>query len=409
MGKTELNTFDRLGAATLVEEVGEQRSALGFQHARMHLNLMIQTRLAHDIEDGSTRTSFLVPGAEHQPGDPGQHDRPGAHGTRLQRDDQGAIIQTPTVLLVGVPLCPMVSRATQCQHLGMGGGIAVLFSLIGAGADDVSGGVDDHRADGHIPAVTGVLSQFDRLMHPAAQGGVVRDRQQAHDWKYRTPRTWATCRRLVAMQVHVVEHPLIAHKLTELRRQETPSNIFRQLTEELVMLLAYEATRNLELEDVEIQTPVTKTVGKRVMRPRPLVVPILRAGLGMLEGMVRMAPTAEVGFLGMARNEETLDIVTYAERLPADLTGRHVFVLDPMLATGGTLAESINFLYQRNARRVTCICLLGAPEGLARLEESHGDVDVDLYLASIDEKLTDKAYIYPGLGDAGDRLYGVAE
>ncbi|WBL19196.1 MULTISPECIES: uracil phosphoribosyltransferase [Citricoccus] len=211
------------------------------------------------------------------------------------------------------------------------------------------------------------------------------------------------------MQVHVVEHPLIAHKLTELRRQETPSNIFRQLTEELVMLLAYEATRNLELEDVEIQTPVTKTVGKRVMRPRPLVVPILRAGLGMLEGMVRMAPTAEVGFLGMARNEETLDIVTYAERLPADLTGRHVFVLDPMLATGGTLAESINFLYQRNARRVTCICLLGAPEGLARLEESHGDVDVDLYLASIDEKLTDKAYIYPGLGDAGDRLYGVAE
>ncbi|MGO1183363.1 MAG: uracil phosphoribosyltransferase [Micrococcaceae bacterium] len=211
------------------------------------------------------------------------------------------------------------------------------------------------------------------------------------------------------MQVHVVEHPLIAHKLTELRRQETPSNIFRQLTEELVMLLAYEATRNLELEDVEIQTPVTTTVGKRVMRPRPLVVPILRAGLGMLEGMVRMAPTAEVGFLGMARNEETLDIVTYAERLPADLTGRDVFVLDPMLATGGTLAESINFLYKRNARRVTCICLLGAPEGLARLEESHGDIDVDLYLASIDEKLTDKAYIYPGLGDAGDRLYGVAE
>lgn len=211
------------------------------------------------------------------------------------------------------------------------------------------------------------------------------------------------------MQVHVVEHPLIAHKLTELRRQETPSNIFRQLTEELVMLLAYEATRNLELEDVEIQTPVTTTVGKRVMRPRPLVVPILRAGLGMLEGMVRMAPTAEVGFLGMARNEETLDIVTYAERLPADLTGRDVFVLDPMLATGGTLAESINFLYKRNARRVTCICLLGAPEGLARLEESHGDIDVELYLASIDEKLTDKAYIYPGLGDAGDRLYGVAE
>lgn len=215
--------------------------------------------------------------------------------------------------------------------------------------------------------------------------------------------------RLDRMQVHVVEHPLIAHKLTELRRKETPSNIFRQLTEELVMLLAYEATRNLELEEVEIETPVAITTGKRVCRPRPLVVPILRAGLGMLEGMVRMAPTAEVGFLGMARNDETLDIVTYTERLPADLSGRDIFVLDPMLATGGTLAESIDFLYQRNARRVTCICLVSAPEGLDRLEETHRDVDVDIYTASIDEKLTKEAFIYPGLGDAGDRLYGLAE
>lgn len=211
------------------------------------------------------------------------------------------------------------------------------------------------------------------------------------------------------MRVQIVDHPLIAHKLTVLREQKTPSNIFRQLTEELVMLLAYEATRDLALEDVEIQTPIKTTVGKRVVKPRPLVVPILRAGLGMLEGMVRMAPTAEVGFLGMERNDETLDIVTYAERLPADLSGRHVFVLDPMLATGGTLVEAIRFLYARNARQVTAICLVGAPEGIRHVEESLEDLEMNLYMASIDEGLDENAYIVPGLGDAGDRLYGVAQ
>ena len=156
-----------------------------------------------------------------------------------------------------------------------------------------------------------------------------------------------------AMRVHIVDHPLVAHKLSVLRDKKTPSMIFRQLTEELVMLLAYEATRDVAMEEVRIETPVTETTGFRLARPRPLVVPILRAGLGMLEGMTKMAPSAEVGFLGMARNEETLDIVTYAERLPADLSGRHVFVLDPMLATGGTLIEAIRFLYQRGAARVT--------------------------------------------------------
>ena len=185
--------------------------------------------------------------------------------------------------------------------------------------------------------------------------------------------------------------------------------IFRQLTEELVMLLGYEATRDVAVEPVTIETPVTTTTGTRLARPRPLVVPILRAGLGMLEGMVKMAPSAEVGFLGMARNEETLDIVTYAERLPADLTGRHVFLLDPMLATGGTLVEAIRFLYERGAARVTCLCLLAAPEGIARLEESLGDMEVDLYLAALDERLNERSYIVPGLGDAGDRLYGLAE
>lgn len=184
--------------------------------------------------------------------------------------------------------------------------------------------------------------------------------------------------------------------------------IFRQLTEELVTLLAYEATRDLAVDEIEITTPVAKTTGKRVAKPRPLVVPILRAGLGMLDGMVRMAPTAEVGFLGMQRNDETLDIVTYAERLPVDLTDRHVFVLDPMLATGGTLVEAIKFLYDRNAAKVTCICLLGAPEGVEHLRKNLADIEVNLYMAALDEKLDENAYIVPGLGDAGDRLYGVA-
>jgi uracil phosphoribosyltransferase len=211
------------------------------------------------------------------------------------------------------------------------------------------------------------------------------------------------------MRVQLVEHPLVGHKLTVLRKKETPSMIFRQLTEELVMLLAYEATRDVKVEPVDIETPVASMTGVGLAKPTPLVVPILRAGLGMLEGMVRMAPTAEVGFLGMARNEKTLDIVTYAERLPADLTDRHVFILDPMLATGGTLAEAVRFMYARNAQRVTCICLLGAPEGIARLEGELADVDVDIYLAAIDERLNEQSYIVPGLGDAGDRLYGLAE
>lgn len=211
------------------------------------------------------------------------------------------------------------------------------------------------------------------------------------------------------MRVQVVEHPLIAHKLTQLRREETPSNVFRQLTGELVTLLSYEASGSIATEPVEITTPVATTTGTELSNPKPLVVPILRAGLGMLEGMTAMIPTAEVGFLGMARNEETLDIITYAERLPDDLTGRHVFVLDPMLATGGTLVESIRFLKKANAAKITCICLVAAPEGIERLREGVGDLKVDLYVAAIDEGLNEKSYIVPGLGDAGDRLYGLAE
>jgi len=209
------------------------------------------------------------------------------------------------------------------------------------------------------------------------------------------------------MRVLVVDHPLVAHKLTVLREKDTPSPVFRLLTEELVTLLAYEATREVRVEPVQIETPVTSTVGTGLVKPTPLVVPILRAGLGMLEGMTRLLPTAEVGFLGMARNEETLEAITYAERLPDDLTGRQVYVLDPMLATGATLREAIKFLFDRGAMDITCICLLGAPEGIEALREQHEDANVTIVLASIDEGLNDKAYIVPGLGDAGDRLYGV--
>ncbi len=211
------------------------------------------------------------------------------------------------------------------------------------------------------------------------------------------------------MRVHVADHPLIAHKLTYLRDQRTDSPTFRRLAEELVTLLAYEATREVRVEPFDIETPVAPTKGIKLARPKPVIVPILRAGLGMLEGMVRMLPTAEVGFLGMVRDEETLEVTAYANRLPEDLSGRQCFVLDPMLATGHTLVMAIDYLVGLGAKDITAVCLLGAPEGIAHLEEQLADVEppVTLVLGSIDERLNDKGYIVPGLGDAGDRLYGV--
>ncbi|WP_296194554.1 uracil phosphoribosyltransferase [uncultured Microbacterium sp.] len=208
------------------------------------------------------------------------------------------------------------------------------------------------------------------------------------------------------MRLHVADHPLITHKLTVLRDRATPSPVFRQLTSELMTLLAYEATRNVRVAEVEIETPVSTTLGVRIDDPKPLIVPILRAGLGMLEGMVTLIPTAEVGFLGMARNEETLQPQTYAERLPDDLSDRQCFVLDPMLATGGSLGAAIEFLFARGAQDVTAICILGAPEGVAAIEKQVGDRDVTLVLGALDERLNEHGYIVPGLGDAGDRLYG---
>lgn len=211
------------------------------------------------------------------------------------------------------------------------------------------------------------------------------------------------------MKVHVADHPLISHKLTVLRDERTDSPTFRRLVEELVTLLAYEATRDVRTVTVKISTPVTKTEGKKMAEPRPVVVPILRAGLGMLEGMAKLVPTAEIGFLGMVRDEKTLQASTYANRLPEDLSGRQCFVLDPMLATGGTLIAAFHFLIDLGATEITAICILAAPEGIAAVEKEFvsSKVPITIVTGALDEKLNEHGYIVPGLGDAGDRLYGV--
>lgn len=213
------------------------------------------------------------------------------------------------------------------------------------------------------------------------------------------------------MELNILDHPLVAHKLTHLRDINTKSPTFRDLTDELVTLLAYEATRHVRVKPVTIQTPVSETVGSQLADPSPLVVPILRAGLGMLSGMTRLIPTAEVGFVGMTRDEETHQPFTYAERLPSDLSGRQCFVLDPMLATGGSLGGCVEFLAERKADDVTCLCLLAAPEGVENFRQLVDKLEIKttLVVAAVDEKLNEQAYIVPGLGDAGDRLYGVID
>ncbi len=211
------------------------------------------------------------------------------------------------------------------------------------------------------------------------------------------------------VRISIVEHPLVSHKLTALRDERTDSPTFRRLTDELVTLLAYEATREVRTEPVTVTTPVSSATGVRLAAPKPLVVPILRAGLGMLDGMVRLLPTAEVGFLGMIRDEGTLLASTYATRLPEDLSRRQCFVLDPMLATGGTAAAAVHLLVARGADEITIICLLAAPEGLRRLEQevSALSTPVGVVTAALDERLDGQGFIVPGLGDAGDRLFGV--
>lgn len=208
------------------------------------------------------------------------------------------------------------------------------------------------------------------------------------------------------MRTHVADHPLITAKVTQLRDEKTDTPTFRRLAEELVTLLAYEATRHIRVVPVEVRTPVALAEGVRIADPKPLVVPILRAGLGMLEGMMRLLPTAEVGFLGMVRNEESLIATTYAERIPHDIAGRQVYILDPMLATGGSMIAAVQMLLDRGATDVTAICLIAAPEGLATVDAAFAGKQVTVVTAALDAKLNEKGYIVPGLGDAGDRLYG---
>ena len=210
------------------------------------------------------------------------------------------------------------------------------------------------------------------------------------------------------MKVHVANHPLIAHKVTVLRDERTPSSTFRELIGEIVTLLAYEAPREVKTVPVTVKTPVAQTQGTALAKPDPVVIPILRAGLGMLEGMERLIPSAQVGFLGMVRDEKTLQASTYANRLPSDLTGRQCYVLDPMLATGGTLIAAIHYLLDLGAADITAICIISSPEGIAALEKEFKDQKaLTIVTAALDEKLNEKGYIVPGLGDAGDRLYGV--
>ena len=206
------------------------------------------------------------------------------------------------------------------------------------------------------------------------------------------------------MRTLVVDHPLVTHKLTALRDASSDTATFRSLTAELVTLLAYEATREMRVQPVSVTTPVGVARGVKLARPVPLIVPVLRAGIGMLDGMTRLLPMADVGFVGLRRDEESLVASTYADRLPADLTGRDTFVLDPMLATGGSMTHTIELLHRRGADDITVLCVVAAPEGIAALEKTAPQAR--LFTAAIDDGLNDVAYIVPGLGDAGDRQFG---
>ena len=201
-----------------------------------------------------------------------------------------------------------------------------------------------------------------------------------------------------------INHPLILHKLAFIRNKETGSKDFRDLVSEVSMLMAYEVTRDLSMEDVEIETPICKTTCKMLAGKKVAIVPILRAGLGMVDGMLNLIPAAKVGHIGLYRDEETLKPVEYFCKLPQDIAERDVIVVDPMLATGGSAADALTMLKQKGAKHLRLMCLISSPEGVKAVQEAHPDVDI--YLAAIDEKLNENGYIVPGLGDAGDRLFG---
>lgn len=205
------------------------------------------------------------------------------------------------------------------------------------------------------------------------------------------------------MNVHVISHPLIQHKLTIMRQKETSSNDFRRLLQEITVLLGYEITRDLPLEDIEIETPVAKTTGKRIAGKKIGIVPVLRAGLGMSEGMLKLIPSARVGVVGLYRDPKTLEPVEYYCKLP-NIEGREFIITDPMLATGGSSVAAIDLLKQRGIKDIKLLCLVAAPEGVARVNEAHPDVEI--YTAALDDHLNEHGYIVPGLGDAGDRIFG---
>lgn len=204
--------------------------------------------------------------------------------------------------------------------------------------------------------------------------------------------------------VYVMDHPLIKHKISYIRRKELGSKDFRAMVEEIAMLMCYEATRDLKLQDVDIETPICKTTAKELAGKKLAVVPILRAGLGMVEGMLTMIPAAKVGHIGLFRDPETLEPVEYYCKLPADCEDREVFVVDPMLATGGSSVAAIRMLKEKGVKNIRFMCIIAAPEGVERMQKEHPDVDV--YIGALDEKLNDHGYIVPGLGDAGDRIFG---
>ncbi|TWS94078.1 MULTISPECIES: uracil phosphoribosyltransferase [unclassified Streptococcus] len=202
----------------------------------------------------------------------------------------------------------------------------------------------------------------------------------------------------------VISHPLIQHKLSILRRTTTSTKDFRELVNEIAMLMGYEVSRDLPLEDVEIETPITKTVQKQLTGKKLAIVPILRAGVGMVDGLLSLVPAAKVGHIGMYRDEETFEPVEYLVKLPEDIDQRQIFLVDPMLATGGSAILAVDSLKKRGATNIKFVCLVAAPEGVKKLQAAHPDIDI--YTAALDEKLNENGYIVPGLGDAGDRLFG---
>jgi uracil phosphoribosyltransferase len=206
------------------------------------------------------------------------------------------------------------------------------------------------------------------------------------------------------MSLHIVEHPVIEHKISILRNKDTKTSEFRKTVQEIGSLMTYEITRNLKLKKVEIETPIIKMDASYLDGKNMVVVPILRAGLGMVDGITNLIPTAKVGHIGLYRDEETLEAIEYFAKFPSELEKRSVFLVDPMLATGATAVAAIDILKKNNAQDIKLVCLVGCPEGVAAVEAVHPDVEI--YLAALDEKLNEKGYIQPGLGDAGDRLFG---